>query len=381
MTALLALTLTGCGSGTPNATGESAGRAQPLQPYSAKAEERDIVGFETLNAELITPPASMAEIHPPYRAPLKRVLVTVGQRVRRGEVLMELDFPDAEAMHDQARTSALQAEQAYEGAKASLRAPLREAQRQLESARATERALRDRTDPSGDASALVDATNARQAAEAEVTRVQSEYQAALQPYALQLEEARSSERAARAGAKEASVRAPISGTVIELKAQAGQEVGQDKNEKLALIVDLDDMKLRADVPPTLTDDIDKGDEVLITFGEIPKERFTGYVRGVRTLPDGDRKTKVEVEIELRNNQGLVKPGMRPDRVAIQTDRADDVTAVPAESVDTDDTGRPFVRVLVDGEWKVRIVEPGVSDGEWTQIKKGIAEGETVQVTP
>lgn len=375
--ALMSLAMIGCDGSA--ATSES--RPIKLAPYSAKSEERDIVGFETLNAVLVVPPSSMAEIHSPYRAPLKQVLVTVGKRVDRGDVLMELDLPDAEAYHEQARVAVMQAEQAHASSQATLKAPLREAQRQLEAARSTERTLRSRVDPTGDASALVEATNIRQAAEGEVSRLEAEYQAAIQPYALQVEEARAAERSARSGAKQASIRAPIDGTVIELNARSGQDVGENRNEKLAMIVDLDDMKLRARVPSNLSDDIEKGEEVTITFADLPDERFTGYVRGIRTLPKPGGKPEVEAEIELRNKQGLVKPGMRPDRVAIQTERADDVIAVPAQAVDQDDTGRPIVRILTNGDWKVTVVEVGVSDGEWTQIKKGITEGQTVQVTP
>ena len=375
--ALLAMAVMGCQGGQ----GATATRPMRIEPYSAKAEVRDIVGFETLDADLVVPPASMADVHPPYRAPLKRVLVTVGKRVSRGEVLMELDLPDVEAGHESARLAVQQAEQAYESARATLRSPLKQAQLNLDQARATERALRQRTDPGGDATALVEATNARQAAEAEVNRIDSEYQAALRPYAVQLEEARAAERSARSGAKQASIRAPISGTVVEINAQAGQEVGTDRNETLVRIVDLDDMKLRADVPSRLTDDIDRGEEIMVKFSEVPDRTFTGYVRGLRTLPQADGAADAEADIELRNTMGLVKPGMKPGRVAVETERADDVVAVPAAAVDRDDTGKPFVRVLENGQWKARVVEVGVSDGEYTQIESGVKAGETVQVTP
>jgi RND family efflux transporter MFP subunit len=373
----VSLAVLGCNGNT--ATSE--GRGMKMAPYSAKSEERDIIGFESMNADLIVPPASMAEIRPPYRAPLKQVMVTVGKRVDRGDVLMELDLPDAEAYHEQARLAVVQAEQALASAQAANKVSLRDAQRQLEAARATERTLRDQIDPSGDASALVDATNVRQNAEREVQRLTSEYQAAIQPYSLQLEEARAAERAARSGAKQASVRSPIEGTVVELNAQPGQEVGEDRNQKLATIVDLDDLKLRAKVPSGLTDDLKRGEEVTITFVDLPDERFTGYIRGIRTLPKANGAPEVEAEIELRNKQGLVKPGMKPNRVAVQTERVDDVIAVPAQAVDQDETGRPVVKVLVNGEWKAQVVETGVTDGEWTEIKKGVKEGETVQVTP
>lgn len=372
--AVLTLVLSGCGS---DSTATTEGRAQKMSPYSAKAEERDIVGFENLNAELIVPPASMAEIRPPYQAPVKQVMVTVGKRVDRGDVLMELDLPDAEAMHEQARAAVLQAEQAYASAQSSLRGPLRDAQRQLDAARATERALRMQTDTFS----LEDATQNRKAMEAEVLRLQSEYQSAIAPYAQQLEDARAAERSTRSGAKQASVRAPISGTVVALEVRPGDPIGEDRNEKIATIVDLDDLKLRAKVPSNATDDIEKGEEVAIAFSDLPDERFTGYVRGIRTLPKPNGVNEVEAEIELRNRQGLVKPGMNPSRVAIETERANDVVAVPGQAIDRDETGRPIVRVLVNGAWKARIVETGVSDGEWTEIKKGVSKGETVQVTP
>jgi len=368
----------GCATGT---RGEE-GRAMRLEPTSEKAVKRDIVGYARLGGKLYTPPASQAVVTPPYNAPVEQVFVTVGRRVGRGTVLMDLEFAEAEASYEAAGDATRQADAALNTARQQYLAPVREAQRALEQAQSTERTLRSQTNPNGDASALVQATEARRQAEQAVRQAQAEYKQNLQPFQEQADAARRGFRQSRSSAKQSQIHSPIAGTILELNAKPGQVVGQDKNERLAVIVDLDDLQVHAPVSDESAPYLKERTPVVITFTGLPDQTFEGWVVGVRSLPerDGDGVRR-EAVIGFRNTQGLVKPGAEINAVSVQTGRADDVLAVPADAIDRDDTGKPYVRVLKGQEWQVRIVEPGLSDGKYTQIKSGVQEGETVQVTP
>ncbi len=64
-----------------------------------------------------------------------------------------------------------------------------------------------------------------------------------------------------------------------------------------------------------------------------------------------------------------------------TGEVKDVVSVPSDAVDKDESGKPIVNVLKSGEWIPTVVEVGLSGGGYTEIKSGVEEGDTVQVTP
>jgi Cu(I)/Ag(I) efflux system membrane fusion protein len=196
------------------------------------------------------------------------------------------------------------------------------------------------------------------------------------PYSEALTQAQQYLKDAQAGAKIASIRAPISGTVLELNAAVGQEVGKAREERAAFIVDLEALEVHVQVPAG--SDIEEGDEFVLSFNDVPNEEFDGEVSKVVTIAGGEGERRAV--IQFRNRQGMVKPGMEPTASRI-IGEVKDVIAVPTEAVDKDDTGKPIVHVLKNGEWVPTVVDVGLSGGGYTEIKSGIAAGDTVQVTP
>ena len=64
-------------------------------------------------------------------------------------------------------------------------------------------------------------------------------------------------------------------------------------------------------------------------------------------------------------------------VAIETERADDLVAIP-ESAIVEEDGRPTAYVLLDGEsFQKRDLELGIRDSGYVQVKQGLKEGERV----
>lgn len=372
--------IAGCGSSDRSGGTLSSRPERIIPPGPAKAERRDIVAYETFAGELYVPPASRAVVHPTYNAPLEQVYVTVGKRVGRGDVLMKLSIPEAEANYSQATATAREAETAYANAHDTLRQGLKAAQQQLDAARQAERRIRAQTDPNGDATALLQARQAREQAEVAVAQAEAQYKADLSTYQSQLQSARSSRRAAKSDAKQTEVKAPISGTVVALHAAPGQVVGEDVNEVLAEIVDLKELKVRVGLNKEQFGRLEEKTPVVIRFADIPDKSFDGWVVSLRTLPQAVGGVDHEALIGFHNDDGLIKPGAVVESVGVQTAHAEDVVAVPVGAVDKDDQDRPVVQVLENGNWVVHVVETGVSDGTFIEIKSGVKADDTVRVT-
>jgi len=360
----------GCSGGDTT----TSARPQELAPTGpVKVERRDIVAYETFPGDLYVPPASEAIIHPPYNAPLEQVYVTIGKRVRKGETLMKLSIPEADANYSQASDSVRQGQTAYANAKLQNEGPLKQAKEALDNAREAEKQART----NGDADALNQATQSRQQAEQAYRDAQATFQQSMSPYQQQLDQAHSSRREAKAGTRQAEVSSPIMGTVVSLNVKPGQMVGQDRNEVLADVVNLKDIKVRADLNPDLAGKLHEGSNVVIAFDGFPNKPFDGWVVSLRTMP-GAGGTKHDALIGFRNDEGVIKPGTRVTSVGIETGRANQVLAIPASAVTKDDQGRTIVSVQNGSDWKPQVVVTGLSDGTYVEIKSGLNEGDVVK---
>jgi HlyD family secretion protein len=364
------------------------------RPEMATVTRRDIIVTLPLEGTVVAPPTARADVMAPYRAPVARVYVSVGQRVRAGEVLLELSNPSAQAAYEQARQELKAAEAAYESARRRYSAAVLTAEKRLEAARAAEKQAREaaavsvQAEPPGvgvtvqePAARLAEATQARIAAEQALLQAQAEMAEALAPYKQRLQAAQEAFREAQAGRKMAMIRSPIDGTVLALNARPGVEIGEDRETPVATIVDLNKLQVHAPLDPDEANSIRPGTPVTLTFQELPGQQFEGTVTRITTEPPrplgGQRYVAI---IEFQNTQGLVKPDMKAT-VSVRVAEARNVLAVPSSAVDRDKSGRPVVEVLRNGRWQRVVVEPGLSDGRYTAIRSGLNPGETVKVTP
>ncbi len=362
------------------------------RPESAQVSRRTIVATVPLEGEIVVPPGERADVMAPYRAPVTKVYTSVGGNVKRGETLVELSMPSVQAAYEQARQNVQAAETALANAKASYGAEVAAARERLKQARAAEKsalqpppvpATPDAADPAVTIREPVAeaqrAAEARVAAEQEVAQAQARMDAALLPYQQQLQAAREAFQDAQSGRKLALVRAPISGTVLVLNAQAGQEVGKDRKTPLATIVDLDELELHGKLSPEAAGEVKPGTPVTVTVEKVPNETFEGTVESLTTRTAGPLKRQEYVAVVgLKNRGGHLKPGMEANAAA-RLGKAENVPAVPAGALRSDDAGRPVVHALRQGQWVPVVVEPGLSDGRYVEIRSGLKEGDIVQV--
>ena len=345
---------------------------------TAVAERRDVVGYEILSAKLVTPPSARADVIAPYRAPVDKVMVSVGAAVNKGDVLVQLSFPNVEAAYEQARQNVKAAETALESAKAQYGGEVRELERRLAEAHAEEKRQQALQNEAVEGVQTSEATQNRIAIEEELRAARASMESNLLPYKQQLESAREYLQQAQSGAKLASVRAPISGTVLALNAQTGSETMPDRQYPIATIVDLSALEIHAALSADQHSKVEEGREAIVRFKELPDMTFEGRLFRITTSPDRNEVKYIAI-ITFQNKEGLAKPDMEVASAAVKTGEVKNVIAVPNGAVSYDSSGKASVQVMVNGEWQARAVEVGLRGEQFTEIRSGLKEGETVQV--
>ncbi|HZT42749.1 MAG TPA: efflux RND transporter periplasmic adaptor subunit [Chthonomonadaceae bacterium] len=385
------------------------------RPYPAAVTQRDIVATITLSGAAVAPPSAQAILLPPYHAPVDKVLSSVGAHVRRGDVLVRLALSSVQEAYRQARQNEKDAETAYANAARQYEDSIRAARKQLADARRAAVAARQTASPpatSSDTNAppsdepsstdqsTTDQTTTTdlatgtdpsqamaqvQAAQQTLQQAIADRDAGLAPYRQQLDAARQALADARSGERLALIRAPISGTVLELNAVPGQSIGSDAKTPVAVIVNLKDLQVQASMDAKQGANVKPGLPAALAFAGLPDQNYAGTVGRLTTqmvTKAGGliKEQRYVALIDFDNDQKRVKPGAAAT-VSIKLGAAKHVLAVPNDAVQTDAAGRTFVKALRNGQWQVVYVQAGLSDGQFTQIKSGLKKDETIEVQP
>ncbi|MDA8606470.1 efflux RND transporter periplasmic adaptor subunit [Flavobacteriales bacterium] len=204
--------------------------------------------------------------------------------------------------------------------------------------------------------------------------------------------------------------APQSGTVTALVKEIGESVqgnGFTAGEVVMKVSDLSVMEVDVEVNESDIVRVSMQDAAEIEVDAYLEETFSGTVTeiGNTALNAGlngfamDQVTNFSVKVRLQpesysamlENEASVnispfRPGMSA-KVDILTRRAEDVISIPIQSVSTrekendEEESELGVFILVDGiaEWKV--VETGIQDNRYIEIKSGLNESDKVVIGP
>jgi cobalt-zinc-cadmium efflux system membrane fusion protein len=173
------------------------------------------------------------------------------------------------------------------------------------------------------------------------------------------------------GAERFVVRAPRAGTVVDLEAVAGQEVGPDRDRPLVRISDLSEVIVLADVREADAADLKPGAHATIhTRGGAERD---GEVERVSALLDPQRQT-VEVRLRAANADRALRPNAFAE-VLFDADAGARRVQVPEEAVVSDgDTSLMFVSRGQGRLEKVK-VEPGRRREGQVELRAGLTPGE------
>ncbi len=171
--------------------------------------------------------------------------------------------------------------------------------------------------------------------------------------------------------------APISGTVTAINADVSEMVG---NDVLLVISDLTPPTLEAYFDESDWKNIQVGFPVEVVFDALPDITYQGQVIHVDPgLISQNNTTVVYSLIELDTSTSgwdNLPIGSSAD-VDVIGGKAENAILVPVEALREISDGEYAVFVMEDGEPKVRLVEVGLQDLIYAEIKSGLAQGDVV----
>lgn len=271
-----------------------------------------------------------------------RVLVDVGDRVSKGQTLVELEHASLAADVEAKKAMLAQAEAGFKLAEANYQ----RGKQLLEQ------------------NAIPQATFEAQ-------------------YEFEYERAKSGLEQARAGLKysqeqynNAFIKSPISGVVTACNVNAGEMASSQAQQPVVTVMSLDKVVVKATVTEDQINKLQEGQEVPVLVSAVSAEPLTGVVTNIALAADPQSKA-YPIKVQLENPEHLLKPGMFAE-VHLEN-RKGEVLVVPREAV-INTGGRDMAWVVEDGKAVNRPVTVGVSDGKQIEIKSGLQEGEQVVIS-
>jgi cobalt-zinc-cadmium efflux system membrane fusion protein len=287
----------------------------------------------------------------PFSGPVSRLLVSLGQQVKKGDALAAVDSPDFAA-----------AISAYQKALATAR---------------TNRKLADL-----DRDLLAhNGVAQREAAQAETdaANAEADRDAALQEL-VSLQVPAATIQSIQAGGKvvrvEGMIRAPVAGTVVERLVTPGQllEAG---TTPCFTVADLSRVWVMAQVFGADLTAMSVGDAAEVNSG-IGSKSFSGKVDNIAALVDPDTRA-VAVRVVVDNPGDLLKKQMYV-RVRVQARQESRGLLIPVSAILRDDENLPFVYQLqADGSLARRHVTLGSRTGDAYDIVEGLSAADKIVV--
>jgi len=345
-----------------------------------------------------------SDIAPPVAGRVVTTPTNVGDFVKQGQAICELDHRDAQIRLEQARaqldeaSSALRQTQSRIGlngaakfdanlvpevaaARASYESALAQAKLAAADARRYETLV-----ASGDVSrgAYERARTQQETAEAQANAARQQYEAALngarQGYGAvetsqaTLEAVRAQLAQAQKGLEDTTVRAPFDGYITARPVAAGEYVSPAS--KIATIVRLGVLKLQLQAPEQRAAHVRTGMAVEARVAAYPNREFTGKVRAINPSVDPSSRIFI-VEARFENPGAALRPGMfATARVLLPG--GENAIFIPHRAVIRDKTTDSNQVFTIDhGTAHLHVVLTGDVDGDSVRIHSGLAGGETV----
>jgi len=178
------------------------------------------------------------------------------------------------------------------------------------------------------------------------------------------------------GPRRITLRAPISGQVVERYAVLGQVV--DPTQPILRIADLGRLWVELDLFERDLGHVAEGDGVEILSETYPGKTFSGKVAYVNATVDVATRT-AQVRIEVPNPERLLRPGQFIHARLSTRGDPEPVLAIARKAV-IQIEGQPSVFVALGNQrYAARPVEHGHYAGDLVEIKRGLIEGEKVVV--
>jgi HlyD family secretion protein len=310
---------------------------------------------------------------------IARLRFEEGTRVRRGEVIAEIEHADIDAQLEAARRAVAETEAQLAQAVAARDEDIRNLERQrqlMKDGITTAAAL-----TGADAAAAVSAARVK-SAEAAIASANARVRVALE------------------AVENTNFRAPVDGVVIKKRAEVGETVspfgvaGQATREggAIATIANLGELEVQTEVSENSVAKLSADMPAEVKLQAYQDRPYRGRLRQI--FPSADRaKSIVEVRVSIVDADPHVKPEMTAS-VTFQEKPADGARHVPGTSLAPiapvilvpkralmESAGRPHVWVVTAGTATRRPVTLGADRLDQVEVRSGVVPGDAVIVNP
>lgn len=320
-------------------------------------DQRSAIGQIAFNEDAST------AVLTPFSGRVTRLIAKVGDQVKRGDPLLEIDSP--EQVPPQNEFIAAQSAR-------------NKARSQLNLAQIVEKRVRDLYE--GKAAPFKDLQQSEAqlaAAQSDMRSTETAFEAArIRLRILGHADAEISELEQKGAISRVTrITAPIDGTVISRKVGPGQHVKSDSAEALYVIADVSTMWLKAQIFEQDIAFVRIGQEIEAKVAAAPNRTFTARIANIGSASDLTTR-RIMVRSEIGNPDGVLKSEM----FATFKIEIAEPSVTPAVPIDAVIRESDLATVWVQTEpmlFKRRVVDIGIQQNGLTQIRRGLAVGELV----
>jgi membrane fusion protein (multidrug efflux system) len=180
--------------------------------------------------------------------------------------------------------------------------------------------------------------------------------------------------------RESKIISPIDGIVTKKHIDEGNLIRPGDpivGDKIATVADMKTVKVIVAVAERHAGEITVGTPAELRVDPYPEKVFRASVYSVYPALDEQTHT-LSVEIRLKNEEMLLKPGMFA-RVTLITQRKDNVVVIPCDVVLGGKVNPHYVYVVEDGIARKRLVKLGITEAARCEITNGLQVDEKLVV--
>lgn len=334
-------------------------------------------------------PAQEIMVLPKVPGKVEKINFDLGDRVKKGQVLFEMDKTDALLQLNQASAAVEMAElnlkimsgTAYEQQIIQLKSAVASAEINYNDAKTNLEIIKTLYEAGVESKFNYDramsqvelAKQQYETAKANLELIEQKSHAeSVETAQAQLNQAKAAYDIAKNAVENMIVKSPISGIVSAMNVKVGEYVSTAAPS--FIIIDDSSYIIEVDVNEDVIGKIHIGDKVKVSIGSISDGIMSGTITAAAPSADKAKQTFL-VKITLDNTPSTIKGGMFA-QVQFVIDKAENCILVPLASV-IEEEGKKYVFIVNDDKAIKREVVTGIFNDKEIQIIDGLNEGERV----
>lgn len=338
-------------------------RSDPVTPPQTASVTRGDVA-QTVLATGAIEAKQLVSVGARVSGQIDSLAVTLGQEVKAGDVIAQIDRQDQE-------NDLLRAKSALAGIAAQIAAKT--------AALAKARLVMDRQRKLGAQNLATQETVESSAADVAVL------QADLTALAAQKSSADVTVSQAQIGLERTTITAPIAGTVVAIVVEAGQTVNAANNAPtIVKLANLDQMVVKAEISEADIVQVQAGQKATFSILGAPETQYDAVVSALEPAPsqikdsdtiDTEKAIYYIALLQVDNPKRQLRIGMTA-QVSVLLAEAKGVLTIPAAALHQSPDGMT-VDIWAGGDRQTRKVEVGLNNKVTAEITQGLAEGDVV----